>query len=121
MIERQELYDIAKAICHEYGLPWTDPRTGQTHEPTYYLYETDIGEHGHCGIFRFLFTSAIISGISPGGYEDRWCYTTLNDAVGALAVWKLHPEWPEPEGWHRHPDSGRRRPDGDKAREYVDP
>jgi hypothetical protein len=25
----------------------------------------------------------------------------------------------EPEGWFRNPQTGRRRPDGDAAREYV--
>lgn len=27
----------------------------------------------------------------------------------------------EPQGWHRHPASGRRRPDGDPAQEHVNP
>lgn len=28
-----ELYDVAKKINHEHGMPWTDPRTGITHDP----------------------------------------------------------------------------------------
>jgi len=31
--EIPELYDIAKDITHAVGLPWTDPRTGETHQP----------------------------------------------------------------------------------------
>jgi hypothetical protein len=31
--ERQELYDFAREACHQFGIPWTDPRTGKTHEP----------------------------------------------------------------------------------------
>lgn len=27
------LYDIARITSHEFGLPWTDPRTGKTHQP----------------------------------------------------------------------------------------
>jgi hypothetical protein len=27
------LYEVAKRVCHEYGLPWTDPRTGVTYLP----------------------------------------------------------------------------------------
>ncbi len=27
------LYDLAKRICLRMGLPWTDPRTGETHKP----------------------------------------------------------------------------------------
>jgi len=26
----------------------------------------------------------------------------------------------EPEGWYRNPTTGRRRPDGDKSKEYVE-
>jgi len=29
----KELYDVAKKICFEAGLPWTDPRTGKTYRP----------------------------------------------------------------------------------------
>jgi hypothetical protein len=31
--ENPELYVAAMKACHELGLPWTDPRTGVTHEP----------------------------------------------------------------------------------------
>lgn len=31
--EIPELYDIARDITHNSGLPWTDPRTGKTHQP----------------------------------------------------------------------------------------
>ena len=55
------------------------------------------------------------------GYWDRWCYA---DAAGARKALDAFPESPgsdyEPEGWHRHPPSGRRRPDGDPSREYRD-
>jgi hypothetical protein len=27
------LYDVARDVCHELGMPWTDPRTGVTFEP----------------------------------------------------------------------------------------
>jgi hypothetical protein len=55
------------------------------------------------------------------GYWDRWCYA---DEAGARAALDAFPENPgpgyEPEGWHRHPPSGRRRPDGDPSCEYRD-
>ncbi len=31
--DNPELYDIAKRICLRMGLPWMDPRTGETHKP----------------------------------------------------------------------------------------
>jgi hypothetical protein len=33
MREIPELYEVAKQVCHEHGMPWTDPRTGVTHQP----------------------------------------------------------------------------------------
>jgi len=86
-----------------------------------YLFTADIGEHGLCGLMPFLYTTAIVSGLNEWGYEERWCYHTTLSAMKALADWQKHPEWPEPEGWHRHPTTGRRRPEGNKAEEYVNP
>lgn len=51
-------------------------------------------------------------------YDDGWCYQAAqNDAA-----WRAALGWDgedEPEGWYRHPDTGRRRPDGDPAKEHV--
>ena len=68
----------------------------------------------------FAFTHAIIVGDvgDRAGYADRWCYHSLAAAAEALLLWDGHGE---PYGWHRHPPSGRRRPDGDAAMEYVHP
>lgn len=57
-------------------------------------------------VVPFLFTWAIIADLSEAGYEDRWCYHSLAEALGALEDWD---GTGEPEGWHRHPNTGRRR------------
>lgn len=49
-------------------------------------------------------------------YDDEWCYEHYGQAVAAALAWDGEGE---PEGWMRHPDSGRRRPNGDPAAEYV--
>lgn len=49
------------------------------------------------------------------GYDDGWCYKDFAVALEALKQWD---GTGEPQGWHRHPGSGRRRPDGDSGREY---
>jgi hypothetical protein len=41
------------------------------------------------------------------GYDDGWCYEDWETAKGALAAWDGSGE---PQGWHRHPASGRRVP-----------
>jgi hypothetical protein len=50
------------------------------------------------------------------GYADRWCYATRELAQKALDEWTGQDE---PSGWHRHPATGRRRENGDPAREYI--
>lgn len=47
---------------------------------------------------------------------DAWCYDSVPAAIAAVEEWDGEGE---PQGWFRHPDSGRRRPDGDAEREYV--
>ncbi len=57
-------------------------------------------------IAPFIFTHAIVCDFDVFGYGDRWCYYTKREAVQALAAWNGKGD---PEGWHRHPKSGRRR------------
>jgi hypothetical protein len=84
----------------------------------------EINETQWAAIQNFAFTTAIIVGTigNHAGYEDRWCYAHEADAVEALLTWagtgKVEGE---PKGWHRHPGSGRRRPDGDEKLEYIRP
>lgn len=33
MREDPRLYIVAREVCHEFGMPWTDPRTGKTYPP----------------------------------------------------------------------------------------
>lgn len=68
-----------------------------------------------------IYTAFIsIGGELRFGYSDRWCYHDVSQAIAAADAWDPL-ETPEPEGWHRHPTSGRRRPDGDPSKEYVAP
>ncbi len=56
--------------------------------------------------------------LNPGGYDDGWCYASLSGAIAAMLQWDLAVA-AEPDGWFRHPFTGRRRPNGDAAQEYV--
>jgi hypothetical protein len=71
-------------------------------------------------IQRFLFTIAIVVAHSESGlaygYDDRYCYHFFSEACQALKEWDGEGD---PEGWHRNPPTGRRRPDGDASKEYV--
>jgi hypothetical protein len=50
---------------------------------------------------------------------DRWCYANKQLAEYALDQWNGKGD--APVGWHRHPATSRRRPDGDPVKEYIDP
>lgn len=52
------------------------------------------------------------------GYDDFYCYLHEFQAVVAFLTWKG--EGDPVIGWIRHGRSGRRRPDGDPDREYVE-
>jgi hypothetical protein len=70
-------------------------------------------------IMPLMFTAAIITMTPAGmahGYEDRWCYNSKESALEALSKWD---GTGEPDGWHRHPGTGRRRATGDPLQEYI--
>ena len=51
----------------------------------------------------------------PWGYEDDWCFANQETAMHAFLNWSLEGE---PEGWIKHPRTGRYRPGGDPAKEF---
>jgi hypothetical protein len=73
-----------------------------------YLSPKDLGDGTYACVMPLMFTHAIIRGRTGDlhSYEDRWCYKSAEDALGALGAWD---GTGEPEGWHRHPMTGRRR------------
>jgi hypothetical protein len=85
-----------------------------------YLDPRDIEEGRYVCIMPLMFTHAIIVGRigQMSVYDDRWCYSSYDKAKAALDAWDGKGE---PEGWHRHPMTGRRREfDGDEmTSEYV--
>lgn len=57
-------------------------------------------------------------GAGDGYFKDTWIY----DVEQSDAGWRAALGWDgqgEPEGWYRHVQSGRRRPEGDPAREFI--
>ena len=52
------------------------------------------------------------------GILNAWCYTYYHDAMIAMFEWDKSGD-KEPSGWIRNPFDGRRRPDGDPAKEYI--
>jgi hypothetical protein len=69
-------------------------------------------------LLPLMFTTAIVTGKigDKFGYDDRWCYENKALAEAALNIWG---GTGEPEGWNRHPTSGRRRVGGDASKEWV--
>lgn len=60
----------------------------------------------------------LVIDIDSCGYADFYCYDGLAAAVESM--WSFNPDLhDEPTGWKRHGKTGRRRPDGDPAGEYI--
>jgi hypothetical protein len=78
----------------------------------------EFGDGWFMAVVPFMFTAGLIVGRmdNGGNYENRWCYENLEAAYAAFDAWDGQGE---PMGWHRHPMTGRRRIDGDPAREYI--
>jgi len=56
--------------------------------------------------------------IDSCGYADCYCYDSLD--IAEKSMLEFNPEKDkEPEGWKRHPTTGRRREKGDPATEKV--
>lgn len=70
-------------------------------------------------LHRYAFTVAIVKGRMFDRYEltDRWCYSEAAAAVEAFAAWDGVTG--EPDGWIKHPASGRCRYGGDPDREVF--
>ncbi len=84
-------------------------------------YESEVQlSDGRCvWLQRKMFTWAIVIGQANAAcYDEHWCYETQEAAERALSAWNPF-DTPEPEGWIRHPRTGRRRPGGDASKEYI--
>jgi hypothetical protein len=72
------------------------------------------------GLMQMVYTWAVVAGVDRIGFDDRWCFEDYAAASAALAAWDGNRE-SEPQGWHRHPRTGRRRTKGNPAGEYILP
>ena len=81
---------------------------------------------------RVLYLAPLLTGATLGisidatvcVYQNRWDYPSDEALCPYDAQWRAALGWDgdgEPEGWYRHPQSGRRRPGGDPAKEHVRP
>ncbi|MEW1959789.1 hypothetical protein [Kineococcus sp. NPDC059986] len=104
---------IDAQVLHNLDYPW---------DPEGRIWTIKVVDDLHVMVHPLIFTAAIIvrHGVWAGGfadfYTDRWCYHDVYAAVRAAEAWDPAQE-DEPTGWHRHPLSGRRRPDGDPSKE----
>ena len=78
----------------------------------------DLGDGVYAAVKRLMYHWTMIVGLEGDhfSYTDRWCYATEEMAIKAMSEWD---GIGDPKGWHRHPNTGRRRENGDPASEYV--
>lgn len=72
----------------------------------------------YVAIYPLLLTHAIIIGTIGDflSYDDRWCYHDYESAKNALDKWNGDGE---PQGWHRHPSTGRRIDENGELKIYF--
>lgn len=83
------------------------------------LYERPLDDGRELVVYPMLYTFRLCIGAQGATtYDDAWCYDSAAAAVLAAQAWDGAGTDP-PHGWHRHINSGRRRPGGDPNREFV--
>lgn len=98
-------------------LLWVD--WGAFHQHRYAYRQDQQGEY-LVAVMRGAFPLAHLGYADPDAstFHDVWEYDSLARAMEAMRAWNPFYQ-PEPEGWVYHPASGRRRPLGNVAAEYV--
>lgn len=78
----------------------------------------DFGEGVYGAVKSLLFHYTLIVGWigEKDSYFDQFCYAKCSEALKGLREWDGRGD---PRGWHRNPKTGRRRPGGDEAQEYL--
>lgn len=71
-----------------------------------------------CGLMRLILHWTVHIDLDYGGYRERYCFLTPELAVEAMDQWD---GTGDPINWHKHPNTGRVRPDRTAASEYVEP
>lgn len=89
----------------------------------YYRHVGVFGDGEYVAFYPLMFHWTMIRGNLDYqfGYDNRWCFANESVVRKEFEAWEALRFEGEPEGWHRHPDSGRRRPGGDASQEYIDP
>lgn len=84
-----------------------------------FLYERITPDGRLIGVLPLLFGRARlgIGRLDDDGFDDVWDFPARGRAIVEADTWNPETE-PEPSGWDRHPKTGRRRVDGNPAREY---
>lgn len=75
-----------------------------------YIAPMQMSQGKWVGLRKKMFTWSIDRGqmFDMNGVEDCWCYHSLAEAVHYYLPWQGAGAVGEPEGWHRHPGTGRR-------------
>ncbi len=72
---------------------------------SYGFYNLQVKGPHLCGFYRLAFTTAIVVGVAKqndpihSGYEYRYCYNSLLEAIVAMDVWDANKD-PEPSGYN---------------------
>lgn len=69
-----------------------------------YISPREIPGRGICALHKFMYTVGIVHGLDDGGYQGRWCYSGMVQAVVAFNRW--NGEGDPPLDWIKY--KGRR-------------
>ncbi len=87
-----------------------------------FAFVRDLGDGRMIGVMPLTFGRGClgIGRSDAGAFDDVWDFLSLARAIAEAETWNPADE-PEPQGWNRHPSTGRYRPGGNPAQEYRKP
>lgn len=89
-------------------------------EPYTCVARKDFGDETYAEVWPMIFNHRIILCADLGGTWPEvlggWCYPSRSAAIAALDAWDGKGD---PDGWHKHVESGRTRVNGDPATERI--
>jgi hypothetical protein len=96
--------------------------TEQEQKENGFVYYREVSHGKYLAVVPRPFNSILVIGDADNSryYDTHYCYTTPGEAIIAAEDWDPA-QHKEPDGWFRHADTGRRRPDGDRTKEYIAP
>lgn len=116
-VEPRALLEAKLVGIMRYQSPFEEGADLEDAQRRWYLHKRVL-PNGHTLYLEPMLPGHLSLCLAPDDWNlERWCFHDHDAAWRAVLGWNGKGD---PEGWYRHPMTGRRRPDGTPESEYID-